>query len=182
MLLHDLVQTSRRVAKTSGRLAKIGLLADVLGRATADEIETAIAFLSGTTAVERLGVGWAALQAARGHATAKAPSLELGTVVAALRRLAGTSGPGSVLTKKRILGELFASATPEEQEFLLSLLAGELRQGALEGLVTEAVARVAGQDAEVIRRATMVAGDLGVVARAAVMQGASGLAAFRVQL
>jgi DNA ligase 1 len=182
MLLHDLVQTSRRVAKTSGRLAKIGLLADLLGRATSDEIETAIAFLSGTTTVERLGVGWAALQTARGHATAKAPSLELGTVVAALRRLASTSGPGSVLTKKRILGELFASATLEEQEFLLSLLAGELRQGALEGLVTEAVARVAGQDAEVIRRATMVAGDLGVVARAAVTQGASGLTAFRVQL
>ena len=75
MLLHDLVQTSRRVAKTSGRLAKIGLLADLLARATSDEIETAIAFLSGTTTVERLGVGWAALQSARGHAAAKAPSM-----------------------------------------------------------------------------------------------------------
>src|SRR5207244_8619534 len=66
--------------------------------------------------------------------------------------------------------------------FLLRLLTGELRQGALEGLVTEAVARAAGQDAEVIRRATMVAGDLGAVARAAIMQGAAGLDGFRVQV
>src|SRR4029077_7441281 len=109
MLLHDLVETSRHVAKTRGRLAKIGLLADLLGRATSDEIETAIAFLSGTTTVERLGVGWAAPQRARGNARASARSLELGTVGAALRRLAGTSGPGSVLTKKRILRELFGS-------------------------------------------------------------------------
>jgi DNA ligase-1 len=77
---------------------------------------------------------------------------------------------------------LFASATPEEQEFLLRLFTGELRQGALEGLVAEAVARAAGQDADVIRRATMVAGDLGAVARVALTDGAAGLGGFRVQV
>ena len=182
MLLHDLVQTSRRVAETSGRLAKIELLASLLARAPQDEIETATAFLSGTTQVERLGVGYATLQASRHQPTVEAPRLELRAVVGALQRLAAASGPGSVLTKKQLLGDLFASATREEQQFLMRLLTGELRQGALEGLVTEAVARAAGQDVEAIRRAAMVAGDLSAVARAAITQGAAGLAGFRVQL
>ncbi len=182
MLLHDLVQTSRRVAETSGRLAKIELLAGLLARTAPDEIETAIAFFSGGPPQGRLGVGYATLQAARGQPAVAVPRLELGAVVAALQRLAQKTGPGSVLAKKQMLGELFASATHDEQGFLLRLLTGELRQGALEGLVTEAVARAAGQDAEVIRRATMVAGDLGAVARAAIMQGAAGLDGFRVQV
>jgi len=182
VLLHDLVQTSRRVAETSGRLAKIELLASLLARAPQDEIETATAFLSGTTRVERLGVGYATLQASRHQAPVEAPRLELRAVVGALQRLGAASGPGSVATKKQLLGELFASATGEEQQFLMRLLTGELRQGALEGLVTEAVARAAGQDVEAIRRAAMVAGDLSAVARAALTHGAAGLAGFRVQL
>jgi DNA ligase 1 len=182
VLLHDLVQTSRRVAETSGRLAKIELLASLLARAPQDEIETATAFLSGTTRVERLGVGYATLQLARRQPAIEAPRLELSDVVAALQRLAAASGHGSVATKKQLLGELFASATREEQHFLFRLLTGELRQGALEGLVTEAVARAAGQDVEAIRRAAMVAGDVSAVARAALTQGAAGLAGFRVQL
>jgi DNA ligase 1 len=182
VLLHDLVQTSRRVAETSGRLAKIEVLASLLARAPQDEIETATAFLSGTTRVERLGVGYATLQASRRVPAVEAPRLELGAVMAALERVAATSGPGSVLMKKQLLGDLFASATREEQQFLMRLLTGELRQGALEGLVTEAVARAAGQDVEAIRRAAMVAGDLSAVARAAITQGAAGLAGFRVQL
>ena len=182
MLLHDLVQTSRRVAETSGRLAKIELLAGLLARTPAAEIETAIAFLSGKTQVERLGVGYATLQGARRRHAADAPRLELSAVVALLHRLARTSGPGSVRAKQQLLGELFGGATREEQEFLWRLLTGELRQGALEGLVTEAVARAAGQDADAVRRAAMVAGDLGAVARAALTQGASGLTGFQIQL
>jgi len=182
MLLHDLVDTSRRVAETSGRLAKIELLAALLARTAPDEIETAIAFLSGALPHGRIGVGYATLQAARRQPAVDAPRLELGAVVAALQRLAATTGPGSVLAKKQVLGELFASAMAEEQEFLLRLLTGELRQGALEGLVAEAVARAAGQDADAIRRATMVAGDLSAVARAALTEGAAGLAGFRVRV
>ena len=182
MLLHDLVHTSLRVAETSGRLAKIELLAALLTRTAPNEIETAIAFLSGVLPQGRIGVGYVTLQAARRQPAVDAPRLELSAVVAALQRLAGTTGPGSVLAKKQVLGELFASATPEEQEFLLRLLTGELRQGALEGLVAEAVARASAQDADAIRRATMVAGDLGAVARAAMTEGAAGLGGFRVQV
>src|SRR5205809_957128 len=84
--------------------------------------------------------------------------------------------------KQRLLGELFARGTADEREFLLRLLMGELRQGALEGLVTEAVARAAGLEAGAVRRATMLAADLGRVAHAALTRGAAGLTSFRVEL
>ena len=161
MLFHDLVQTSRRVAATSGRLAKIDLVADLLKRAGPDEIEIAIAFLSGSLRQGRIGIGYGTLQAAQPEQAATAPTLELAAVDAALQRLAMTTGKGSTQMKQRLLGELFARGTADEQEFLLRLVTGELRQGALEGLVTEAVARAAGLEAEAVRRATMLAADLG---------------------
>ena len=195
MLLDDLVQTSKRVAQTSSRRAKIDLLAALLKRATPAEIETAIAFLSGGLRQGRIGVGYATLEAARaaraadpgggGGATPRG-SLELVDVDALLERLTHTTGKGSTQAKERLLGELFAGATPQEQEFLFRLLIGELRQGALEGLMTEAVARAApppGLDPDAVRRAAMLGGgDLGAVARAALTEGAAGLARFRVQL
>jgi DNA ligase-1 len=182
VLLHELVQTSHRVAATSGRLAKIELVAALLKRAAPDEIETAIAFLSGSPRQGRIGIGYATLRAAKpGHA-ADAPTLELVPVDALLQRLAKTTGKGSAQTKERLLSELFASATGEEQEFLLRLVMGELRQGALEGLVTEAVARAAGLEADAVRRATMLSADLGRVAHAALTWGAAGLTSFRVEL
>jgi len=182
LLLNDLVQTSRRVAETSGRLAKIDLVAALLKRAGPEEIATAIAFLSGSLRQGRIGIGYATLQASKPERAADAPTLELTAVDAALERLATTTGKGSAHTKERLLGELFARGTAEEQEFLLRLVMGELRQGALEGLVTEAVARAAGLEAEAVRRATMLAADLGRVAHAALTEGAAGLARFRVEL
>src|SRR5207244_10396751 len=182
MRLDDLVQTSRRVAETGGRLAKIELLATLLRRAAPEEIPVASAFLAGSTRQGRLGVGYAALAAARSERGAAAPALELAQVDALLERLAHTAGKGSAAAKDRLLGDLIARATPHEQEFLFRLLSGELRQGALEGLVTEAVARAAGLEPELVRRATMLAGDLGVVARAALTVGAAGLTPFQVQL
>jgi ATP-dependent DNA ligase I len=182
MLLHDLVQTSRRVAETSGRLAKIDQLAALLKRATPDEIATAIALLSGSPRQGRIGVGYATLAAARPERAAEALSLELVEVDAALQRLAETVGKGSAATKERLLRDLFARATSEEQEFLFRLLIGELRQGALEGLMTEAVARAAQLDPDAVRRAAMLAGDLGAVARAALTEGARGLASFKVEV
>lgn len=182
MLFQELVQTSRRVAATRGRLAKIELLADLLKRAGPEEIEIAIAFLSGSLRQGRIGIGYATLQVAKPEHAADAPSLELDALDGALQRLATATGKGSAREKERILGELFSRGTAEEQEFLLRLLTGELRQGALEGLVTEAVARAAGLDGERVRRATMLAADLGRVARAALTQGAAGLTSFRVQL
>jgi ATP-dependent DNA ligase I len=182
VLLHDVVQTSRRVTETSGRLAKIELVADLLKRAGPEELETAIAFLSGAPRQGRLGIGYATLQAARPEHAAAAPTLELALVDATLQRLAHTSGKGAAQAKARLLGELFVRGTPDEQEFLSRLVMGELRQGALEGLVTAAVARAAGLDPDAVRRATMLAADLGRVAHAALTQGASGLAGFKVQL
>ncbi len=182
MLFQKLVQTSRRVAATRGRLAKIELLADLLKRASPEEIAIAIAFLSGSLRQGRIGIGYAALQAAKPDHAADAPSLELDTLDAALERLASATGKGSAREKERILGDLFTRGTAEEQEFLMRLLMGELRQGALEGLMTEAVARAAGLDGEAVRRATMLAADLGRVARAALTQGAAGLTSFRVEL
>ncbi|HEX4628206.1 MAG TPA: ATP-dependent DNA ligase, partial [Gemmatimonadales bacterium] len=184
MLLDELVQTSRRVAQTRGRLAKIDQLAAVLRRAEPDEIETAISFLSGAPRQGRIGIGYATLEAARSGATAEAltPTLTLAAVDALLQRLATTGGKGSAEVKQQLLGELFGRATAPEQEFLVRLGIGELRQGALEGLVAEAVARAAGVDADAVRRATMLAGDLGRVAHAALTQGAAGLAGFHIEL
>src|SRR5256885_5865286 len=182
MLLHELVQTSRRVAETSGRLAKIQLIAALLKRAAPEEIEIAIAFLSGSPRQGRIGIGYAALQAAKPGRAAGAPTLELATVDATLQRLANIAGKGSAQAKKRLLGDLFTHATAEEQEFLLRLIEGELRQGALEGLVTEAVAPVAGVVAESVRRSTLLADDLSPVAHAAVTQAAAGLSRVDVYL
>jgi len=138
MLLDDLVQTSTRVARTSGRLAKIELLAALLQRAAPDEIATAIAFLSGAPRQGRIGVGYATLEAARsarpaGPGVAPRGPLEVAEVDALLERLTHTTGKGSTETKERLLYELFARASAAEQEFLFRLLIGELRQGALEG-------------------------------------------------
>lgn len=180
--LADLVQTSRRVAETSRRLAKIEQLAALLKRAAPEEIETAIAFLSGAPRQRRIGVGYAALAAARPEGSADAPALELAQVDATLERVAQTTGKGSAQARGELLRELFARATREEQDFLFRLLIGELRQGALEGLVTEAAARAAGLEPDRVRRAAMVAGDLGSIARAALVDGAAGLARFQVEL
>ncbi len=182
MLLNELVQTSRRLAETRGRLAKIELVAALLKRTGPEEIEIATAFLSGSLRQGRIGIGYATLQAAKREHAADGPTLDLARVDTTLQRLADTTGKGSAQTKERLLGELFARGTADEQEFLLRLIIGELRQGALEGLVTEAVARAAGLEAEAVRRATMLAADLGRVARAALTQGAAGLTAFRVEL
>ncbi len=181
MLLDQLVHTSAQVAKTSGRLRKIGLLTDLLKLARPPEIEIAIPYLSGSVRQAKLGAGWATLQAAR-VPPAGAPTLELAEVDAMLARLAATTGKGSAGAKAELLRGLFSRATADEQDFLVRLVTGELRQGALEGIMVEAVAKAAGLPASDVRRAAMLAGDLGPVAQAALTEGAAGLARFAIQL
>jgi ATP-dependent DNA ligase I len=164
VLLNVLVSTSNQVAATSGRLAKITLLADLLKHASPDEIELAIAYLSGTIRQSKIGVGWATLQKAKTHVATSA-SLQLRDVDETLETIATTSGKGSAAEKQRLLGDLFAKATAEEQDFLFRLLTGELRQGALEGIMVEAVAKARDLPAREVRRAMMLAGDLGAVAK-----------------
>jgi DNA ligase-1 len=175
MRLADVVAASRAVAETSGRLEKIGHLANLLKRVPADEIEIAIAFLSGSTRQGRIGIGFALISEIRSTPPADASSLEIGDVDAAFDRVAAASGPGSSSARARMLRELLGRATHDEQDFLVRLMSGELRQGALEGVLMEAVARAAGIPAARIRRATMLAGDLGVVAKDALTEGDSAL-------
>ncbi len=182
MKLAALVDTSRRVAEASGRLEKIGLLASLFRTAPAEEAELTTAYLCGSTRQDKLGVGWSVFQSATPGTAAETASLELSDVDSALRAVAGTTGPGSADRKRRLLGELLTRATPEEQRFLAGLIMGELRQGALEGLVSDAVARAAGIPAGRVRRAAMLAGDLPAVAAAALGAGDAGLARFSVQL
>jgi DNA ligase 1 len=175
MRLAELVATSRSVAQTSGRLLKIDHLAALLVRVPPAEIETAIALLSGSTRQGRIGIGGAAIAEARAAHPADIPSLELADVDSAFGRVAAASGGGSAAAKSRILRALLARATLEEQDFLIRLLFGELRQGALEGVLLEAVARASGIPAAHVRRAAMLVGDLAPVARAALVEGAPAL-------
>ena len=152
------------MAATSGRLAKIQLLADLLKQAGPDEIELAIAYLSGTVRQSKIGVGWATLHKAKSHVGTSA-RLQLRDVDETLEKIAATAGKGSAGEKQRLLGALFAQATKDEQDFLFRLLTGELRQGALEGIMVEAVAKARELPASDVRRAMMLAGNLGAVAK-----------------
>jgi DNA ligase-1 len=182
MRLSDLVTTSAAVAGVSGRREKTARLADLLTRLEADDVETAIAFLSGATRQGRVGIGYAAIQSASDVAPAEQASLHLRDVDQVFSSLAAVEGKGSSGERSRLLRGLFARATREEQDFLRRLLYGELRQGALEGVLVDAVARAAKVGAAVLRRAAMTAGSLGSVARAAFAGGEPALGAFAVQL
>ena len=164
MLLNALVTTSIQVAATSGRLAKITLLAELLKQASPDEIELAIAYLSGTIRQSKVGVGWATLQKAKTHVGTSA-RLHLRDIDGTFEKIATTSGKGSASEKQRLLTDLFSDATAAEQDFLFRLLTGELRQGALEGIMVEALAKARELPASDVRRAMMLAGNLGAVAK-----------------
>src|SRR5438132_8950293 len=182
MRLGELVDVSRSVAETSGRLEKIDRLASLLTRLEPDEIEVAIGFLSGSPRQGRLGVGASAVAAARGGEPAASPSLDLAQVDAAFERVGAAGGPGSAAARSQILRDLFVRATRDEQDFLIRLIFGELRQGALEGVLLEAVARASGIAAARLRRAAMLAGTLAPVARTALLEGDAALSRFTWQI
>ena len=183
MLLFDLVATSRRVAATRSRTEKVAALADLLRRLAPEEIETAAAFLSGQLRQGRIGLGPAAVRAAMAETAAVAsPALTLGEVDGAFAGIAAAAGAGSTGERARRLRALLAAATREEQELLVRLIFGELRQGALAGLMVEGLAAAAAVPAAEVRRALMLAGELAPVARAALIEGRPGLARFRLQL
>jgi len=176
----ELVRVSDQVAATPSRLAKVRALADFLRPLTREEIEIALPYLSGDIRQGKLAVGYGALQAARARG-ASAPSLALHDVDAAFA-LKQVKGKGAAERRAALLRELFVRATPEEQDFLVRLLVGELRQGALEGIMVEAVAAAAALPAAQVRRAVAFAGAIAPVAAAALGGGAAALAQFSVQL
>jgi ATP-dependent DNA ligase I len=173
--LAELTATSTAVANVGGRLEKVRHLAALLARLPPAEIEVAVAFLAGSPRQGRIGVAGAVIAHARSVSPAAEPSLELEDVDAAFIRIADAAGSGSTAIKARLLQDLFARATAAEQDFLTRLLFGELRQGALEGVLVEAVARAAGLAPDRIRRAAMLAGTLPQVARTALVDGDAGL-------
>ena len=180
MLLRELVEASEAVAATSARGAKTDRLAAALRRLEPGEVAAGVAFLSGELRQRQIGVGWAALRDL--PAPAATPTLSVGDVDAAFARIGACAGPGSQGERRRLLGDLFARAGEREQAFLRRLLAGDLQQGALQGVMTDAVARAAEVPAAAVRRALMLRGDLGAVAEVALTEGAAGLAAVRLEV
>ena len=173
MLLADLVAASDRAAATSSRNEKVGILADALRRASDAEAPVAAVWLTGSLPQGRIGVGPGAVRDASPEGAAAAPVLEILDVHEAFNRMAPLEGPGSTTERVRLLRDLLARATAPEQDFLARLSLGDLRQGALESLVTDAVAKSAGVPLTAVRRALQLAGDIGEVT-AAVRRGGSG--------
>jgi DNA ligase-1 len=209
MLLAEVVEVSARVAATPARTAKIAALADLLRRLAPDEVEPAVGFLVGEPRQGRIGVGWATVakaaarrasspgqrQADSGHGldpetgTIRAQNGETpraGITIRELDRvlteLAGTIGAGSVGARAQLIDSLLARATPAEIDFIADLLTGGLRQGALEGVMAEAVAKAAEVPAAAVRRACMLAGDLGHAAVVALTEGRTGLEAVGLEV
>lgn len=163
MLLKELVTATGEVAATSSRLAKIAVLAALLRGLEPDEIAPAIGLLTANPRQGRLGVGWRSLMGLE-VTHADEPTLTLLDVDASLSRLAAADGVGSVLARRAELDALAAAATAEEWDFLARVMIGELRTGALEGVLLDAIAKGSEREAPVVRRAAMLSGDLGATA------------------
>jgi ATP-dependent DNA ligase I len=180
MLLDEVAAASADVAATSSRLKKVERLSSLLARLRPEEIPIAVAYLSGALPHGSIGIGWASLREV--PAPAAEATLELLEVDATLRRIGGLSGAGSQAARREALHDLFGRATEREQGFLRRLLTGEIRQGALEGVMVDAIARAAKVPPTEVRRAAMLTGDLGAVAAAAIEGGSRALAGFRLSL
>lgn len=180
MLFARIAETSAEVAATSSRRAKVELLAGCLAEVAPEEAEAAVAYLAGTLTQRQIGVGWASLQ----HVPAPAaePQLTVAEVDTLLGEIGETTGEGSRARRAELLGRLFGRATAGEQRYLRGLLVGEVRQGALAGVVTDAVASAAAVPQDAVRRALLLRGDLRVVGAVALTDGAAGLAAFRLEV
>jgi ATP-dependent DNA ligase I len=177
-LLAELVRASAEVAATPSRLAKIRTLAACLRALAPGEVEIALPWLSGELRQGRLTIGYATLRSAMGDPAA-GPMLTVTHVDAAFERLKGLKGKGSAGQRAGALKRLFSKGTAQEQDFLLRLIVGELRQGALEGVMLEAVAAAAGLAPAEVRRAATFAGGMAQVARAALHGG--GLEQFSIR-
>ena len=180
MLLGEVAAASADVAATSSRRTKVERLASVLAALRPEEVPIAVAYLSGVLPQGSIGIGWASLKDL--PPPGQAPVQELVEVDAALRRIGAMAGAGSQAARRAALHDLFARVTAAEQDFLRSLLMGEIRQGALEGVMVDAVSRAANVPLTDVRRAAMLTGDLGATAAAALAGGSAALARFRLSL
>lgn len=181
MLLAELVSTADRVGATSSRLAKIDVLAELLTRADPSEIAAVMGLLLAAPRQGKLGVGWRGV-AALDIVHTDGPTLSVRDVDRALDALAATSGSGSASARSRILGELASQATSVEWDFLARAMLGELRTGALSGVLLDAIARAADRPPATVRRAAMLSGDLGETARVALTGSEGDLEAIGLQV
>jgi ATP-dependent DNA ligase I len=181
MMLHELAAVSAALAATRSRSEKVRALAEFLRALAPEERETAVAWLAGALLGGKVSLGPATVHAAR-TAPAAAPTLTIAAAARELDELRAIAGKGSTSRREQALARLLGAATPEEQQFLAGLLLGELRQGALEGVMAEAIAAAAGVPPADVRRASMLAGGLASVASAALAAGSAGLERFRLTL
>ena len=181
MLLRQVVDASKRVAGTRKRLEKIAILAECLVGAGTDR-PLAARYLAGEIRQRKIGVGGAQVHALQAITPADEALLTLAEVDGTFEQVSSEAGPGSAARRSAQLRGLFERATADEQTFLSRLLIGELRHGALESVLVEAIARGAGVPVESVRRAQMLAADLDSITSAAFEGGAEALAAFDFQL
>jgi DNA ligase 1 len=180
VLLADVAAASAAVTATTKRSEKAAHVAECLRKAVPDEVPAVVAYLSGELLQRRTGVGWASLRSV--PKPAESPTLTVAEVDSTLAGVAAESGAGSQGRRAELVRGLFARATEPEQQLLRGLLTGELRQGALEGVMLDAVARASGLPAADVRRAVMLRGAVGPVAAAALSRGLDGLADFRLHV
>jgi DNA ligase 1 len=173
-LLADVVAASRVVSETSSRSRKVAILAELLRRLDPTEVALAVGFLAGVPRQGRVGVGYSTIYDIE-RAPAGEASVMLGELDQAIADVQGITGTGSGAERRRILGELFGRLTEEEADFVRRLFTGGLRQGALAGLMADAIAKAAGVPGEVVRRTLMLSGDLTRTAEIALTGGEQGL-------
>lgn len=182
MPLARLVETVGRVRATAKKTEKVALIAELLRQTQQREAELVALYLSGTLPQGRIGIGYRTIQGAATESPRSGESLTLLDVDQAFEAIAAAAGPGSSERKVGALRALMERANAEERRFLAELIMGELRQGALEGLVQDAIAKAAGLPSADVRQAVMFSGSLGEVAHAALAEGASGLSRFSMKL
>jgi ATP-dependent DNA ligase I len=180
-LLAEVVAASNEVAATSSRSRKVAILAELLGRLEPAEIPISVGFLSGMPRQGRVGIGHATVYGIE-HAAAPESSLAVADLDSAIDEIQSATGSGSAARRRQLLDELFGRATEAEGDFVRRLFTGELRQGALAGLMADAVAKAAGVPADTTRRALMLSGDLTRTAEIALAEGEQGLLAVGLQV
>jgi DNA ligase 1 len=179
--LGDVVTASRAVAETSSRSQKVAILAELLKRLDPNEVPLAVGFLAGAPRQGRVGVGYSTIYGLE-RAPAVAASLTIHDLDRVIAEIQEATGAGSATRRRQILGELLSRATEHEADFVKRLFTGELRQGALAGVMIDAIAKAAGVAGELARRALMLSGDLTRTAEAAMVSGEEGLRAFGFEL
>ena len=180
MLLAEVAQAWHDVAATRSRKAKTARLVEVLTALADEELAAGTAMLAGELRHGRIGVGWRAVSDVDAP-PATSPTLVILDVDEVASRIADESGAGSVARRAALLEDLFARATAVEQDYLRGVLLGNLRQGALEGVVLQAVAEAADVDLVKLQRAAMLAGDVTAASVTAMTEGAAGLSAYRLE-